>query len=130
MTSAERAFSRRCWPKKASIRIAFGLDRDIFDVKWPTRGLSRELGGVIHKYGLPLLVVLISPYQFHLRASVNMPGAALATTTDVNQIEAPVTWKAYLICAFASFGGIFFGFVHSALPVHPQSSTVLTSTKI
>lgn len=34
----------------------------------------------------------------------------LATTSDVNRIEAPVTWKAYLICAFASFGGIFFGY--------------------
>lgn len=40
-----------------------------------------------------------------------MPGAVtLATTSDVNAIEAPVTWKAYLICAFASFGGIFFGY--------------------
>ncbi|KAM7184366.1 General substrate transporter [Naviculisporaceae sp. PSN 640] len=37
-------------------------------------------------------------------------GAALATTQDVERIEAPVTWKAYLICAFASFGGIFFGY--------------------
>jgi len=35
---------------------------------------------------------------------------ALRTTEDVNAIEAPVTWKAYLICAFASFGGIFFGY--------------------
>lgn len=26
------------------------------------------------------------------------------------RVEAPVTWKAYLICAFASFGGIFFGY--------------------
>ncbi|KAK1573401.1 general substrate transporter [Colletotrichum navitas] len=34
----------------------------------------------------------------------------LAVTDDVNAIEAPVTWKAYLICAFASFGGIFFGY--------------------
>jgi len=34
----------------------------------------------------------------------------LATTTDVERIEAPVTWKAYLMCAFASFGGIFFGY--------------------
>lgn len=34
----------------------------------------------------------------------------LATTHDVNRIEAPVTWKAYLICAFASFGGILFGY--------------------
>jgi len=39
-------------------------------------------------------------------------GAAtqLATTSDINRIEAPVTVKAYLMCAFASFGGIFFGF--------------------
>jgi MFS family permease len=34
----------------------------------------------------------------------------LATTQDVERIEAPVTWQAYLICAFASFGGIFFGY--------------------
>ena len=34
----------------------------------------------------------------------------LASTDDVERIEAPVTWKAYLICAFASFGGIFFGY--------------------
>merc|ERR1711939_316289 len=33
----------------------------------------------------------------------------LSVTDDVNRIEAPVTWKAYLMCAFASFGGIFFG---------------------
>ncbi|KAK4143506.1 general substrate transporter [Dichotomopilus funicola] len=45
---------------------------------------------------------------------VAAPAAAhvgdLATTQDVERIEAPVTWKAYLICAFASFGGIFFGY--------------------
>ena len=34
----------------------------------------------------------------------------LASTADDNRIEAPVTWKAYLICAFASFGGIYFGY--------------------
>jgi len=34
----------------------------------------------------------------------------LATTNDVVHIEAPVTWKAYLMCAFATFGGIFFGY--------------------
>ncbi|GAA5867488.1 hypothetical protein JCM8547_007522 [Rhodosporidiobolus lusitaniae] len=34
----------------------------------------------------------------------------LAGTTDVNRVEAPVTLKAYLLCAFASFGGIFFGY--------------------
>lgn len=31
-------------------------------------------------------------------------------TTDVARIEAPVTAKAYMMCAFASFGGIFFGY--------------------
>lgn len=36
--------------------------------------------------------------------------SALHTTSDVTRIEAPVTWKSYLICAFAAFGGIFFGY--------------------
>jgi hypothetical protein len=36
--------------------------------------------------------------------------AGLSATADVNRIEAPVTLKAYLMCAFASFGGIFFGY--------------------
>ncbi|GAA6008744.1 sugar porter family MFS transporter [Rhodotorula paludigena] len=36
--------------------------------------------------------------------------SALKATADVNAIEAPVTFKAYLMCAFASFGGIFFGY--------------------
>lgn len=55
-----------------------------------------------------------------------MPGAMLATTADVNQIEAPVTWKAYLICAFASFGGIFFGYdsgMRSILTINHSSAS-------
>ncbi|OAL26437.1 hypothetical protein AYO20_10105 [Fonsecaea nubica] len=42
-----------------------------------------------------------------------MPGGGavhLAATTDVARIEAPVTFRAYLMCAFAAFGGIFFGY--------------------
>jgi SP family sugar:H+ symporter-like MFS transporter len=37
-----------------------------------------------------------------------MPGGAmpLAATADVNRIEAPVTTKAYFMCAFAAFGKI------------------------
>lgn len=31
-------------------------------------------------------------------------------TRDLDRVEAPVTVKAYLICAFAAFGGIFFGY--------------------
>ncbi|BGP18201.1 hypothetical protein JCM10213_007829 [Rhodosporidiobolus nylandii] len=34
----------------------------------------------------------------------------LTGTTDVRSVEAPVTLKAYLLCAFASFGGVFFGY--------------------
>jgi len=36
--------------------------------------------------------------------------ARVRGTNDVSRIEAPVTFKAYLICAFAAFGGIFFGY--------------------
>ncbi|KAK2735022.1 hypothetical protein FQN57_001364 [Myotisia sp. PD_48] len=31
-------------------------------------------------------------------------------TSDVERVEAPVTMKAYFMCAFAAFGGIFFGY--------------------
>jgi hypothetical protein len=37
-------------------------------------------------------------------------GVVLQGTADVSRVEAPVTVKAYLICAFAAFGGIFFGY--------------------
>ncbi|KAI5920845.1 general substrate transporter [Camillea tinctor] len=37
-------------------------------------------------------------------------GAVVEGTADVSRVEAPVTVKAYLICAFAAFGGIFFGY--------------------
>lgn len=40
----------------------------------------------------------------------NAPVRGLSATADIERIEAPVTWKAYLMCAFASFGGIFFGY--------------------
>lgn len=52
-----------------------------------------------------------------------MPGGAVIMgTTDTNRIEAPVTAKAYFLCAFAAFGGI----------VSPQSTphTVHTLTHI
>ena len=39
-----------------------------------------------------------------------MAGGALIATADVGRVEAPVTMKAYLMCAFAAFGGIFFGY--------------------
>ena len=39
-----------------------------------------------------------------------MAPSVLVTTADVSRIEAPVTLKTFLMCAFASFGGIFFGY--------------------
>jgi MFS family permease len=42
-----------------------------------------------------------------------MPGGgvvAVTGTADVSRVEAPVTLRAYLIVAFAAFGGIFFGY--------------------
>ena len=35
---------------------------------------------------------------------------SIVATDDLSRVEAPVTLKAYLMCAFASFGGIFFGY--------------------
>ncbi|KAI1138815.1 general substrate transporter [Hypoxylon sp. FL0543] len=37
-------------------------------------------------------------------------GTVVQGSADVNRVEAPVTVKAYLMCAFAAFGGIFFGY--------------------
>jgi sugar porter (SP) family MFS transporter len=34
----------------------------------------------------------------------------LQAPADADRVEAPITWKAYLLCGFASFGGIFFGY--------------------
>ncbi|KAL8636185.1 MAG: hypothetical protein Q9228_006392 [Teloschistes exilis] len=41
-----------------------------------------------------------------------MPGGVvvISGTTDTGHVEAPITIRAYLICAFAAFGGIFFGY--------------------
>ncbi|KAI5459633.1 putative high affinity glucose transporter [Mariannaea sp. PMI_226] len=53
--------------------------------------------------------------SFENQAEENVPRKhslveGLQTTDNVDSIEAPVTWKAYMMCAFASFGGIFFGY--------------------
>jgi hypothetical protein len=43
---------------------------------------------------------------------------------DAGRIEAPVTWKAYLICAFASFGGIFFGYDYGSTTEERRSDMI------
>ncbi|BCS27882.1 sugar porter family MFS transporter [Aspergillus puulaauensis] len=35
---------------------------------------------------------------------------AVRGTGDISRIEAPITWKAYVICVSAAFGGVFFGY--------------------
>ena len=47
----------------------------------------------------------MGPGRSPSEVSVNVHGP-----TDVERVEAPVTLKAYLLCAFASFGGVFFGY--------------------
>ncbi|KAH7370935.1 general substrate transporter [Rhexocercosporidium sp. MPI-PUGE-AT-0058] len=37
-------------------------------------------------------------------------GAVFTGTADTGRVEAPVTWKSYLMCVFAAFGGVFFGY--------------------
>jgi len=58
----------------------------------------------------------------------------LAATADVERIEAPVTWKAYLLCAFASFGGIFFGYdsgyINGILGVAPFISGITSDAAL
>jgi sugar porter (SP) family MFS transporter len=41
-----------------------------------------------------------------------MPGGAAppVASADVLRVEAPVTFKTYMMCVFAAFGGIFFGY--------------------
>ncbi|KAF9082663.1 hypothetical protein BGX27_004428, partial [Mortierella sp. AM989] len=35
---------------------------------------------------------------------------AVVAAENLDRVEAPVTWRAYAMCVFASFGGIFFGY--------------------
>ncbi|KAG0374488.1 hypothetical protein BGX24_010341, partial [Mortierella sp. AD032] len=34
----------------------------------------------------------------------------VVATENLDRVEAPVTWRTYAMCVFASFGGIFFGY--------------------
>ena len=50
-----------------------------------------------------------------------------ATTSDLDHIEAPVTLKAYLMCAFATFGGIFYGYDSGYINGVSNSSLFITA---
>lgn len=38
------------------------------------------------------------------------PSAIRAHSSEVDRVEAPVTLRGYLLCVFAAFGGILFGY--------------------
>lgn len=57
--------------------------------------------------------IFLEPFPKSGPYSTIMPGGGVVPVTgtaDVNRVEAPVTVRAYLIVAFAAFGGIFFGY--------------------
>lgn len=56
-------------------------------------------------------------------------GTIITGTADTSRVEAPVTVRAYLICAFAAFGGIFFGVSHlKHCPEESSKANPSTST--
>lgn len=62
----------------------------------------------------PSLIISTTQHQairfatvFHLQPQTPF---TMSSQPFVQVVEAPVTFKAYLMCAFASFGGIFFGY--------------------
>jgi hypothetical protein len=59
-----------------------------------------------------LLSTITSYSQSNPSTGSNMAGGGvgLASPVALDRIEAPVTMKAYLMCVFAAFAGIFFGF--------------------
>lgn len=54
-------------------------------------------------------VVATMPLLITRAKLTNAVKGGLAGTVNADRVEAPVTLKAYLLCVFASFGGIFFG---------------------
>merc|ERR1711977_367031 len=55
-------------------------------------------------------VSFLSPCHLHAPRPPQPLLLRAAAMSDPNAVEAPVTFKAYMMCAFASFGGIFFGY--------------------
>ncbi|KAG2177389.1 hypothetical protein INT44_007900 [Umbelopsis vinacea] len=45
-----------------------------------------------------------------MSATKDTENVAVANDAGLDRVEAPVTWRTYAMCVFASFGGIFFGY--------------------
>lgn len=76
--------------------------------------LPLELASSIELYVAAKLVqqepVYTTFHSLFISTAVMAGGGVIHGTADTSRIEAPVTMKAYLMCAFAAFGGIFFGY--------------------
>lgn len=74
--------------------------------------LARASGRAIFSLFISNLTISSSQVPINKRSTFKMAGGAVIDhgTSDVTRIEAPVTMKTYLMCAFAAFGGIFFGY--------------------
>ena len=77
-------------------------------------GLPVELASSIELYVAAKITqrepVYTTSHSSHISTAVMAGGGVIHGTADTSRIEAPVTMKAYLMCAFAAFGGIFFGY--------------------
>jgi MFS family permease len=60
--------------------------------------------------GVYYLSISYSQSNFITTSTMAGGGIDLVAPVALNRIEAPVTMKAYLMCVFAAFAGIFFGF--------------------
>jgi hypothetical protein len=90
----------------------------VIDIFWRFDNLEK-ISTSRYKYSLSptiskTVVRVFDPPLLLIRTAKIMPGGAVLDavhgTADVERTEAPVTVKTYLICAFAAFGGIFFGY--------------------
>ncbi|THY39663.1 monosaccharide transporter [Aureobasidium pullulans] len=96
-------------PRPRGIHIPSIPEEPVFPVNFrsSTCQVCPECGGDFHDADHIHPIPPASPPETD---SVKMAPPVLRGTADVDRIEAPVTAKAYMMCAFASFGGIYFGY--------------------
>jgi hypothetical protein len=76
------------------------------DMMAVTNGIVRQRATSEYAQRRHLLLITLRFPGTPLTMSVK---AGPVGTVNADRVEAPVTLKAYLLCVFASFGGIFFG---------------------
>lgn len=96
-------------PRPRGIHVPSIPEEPVFPINFRPSAcqVSPECGGDLHDVDHLHPIPPASPPEID---SVKMAPPVLRGTADVDRIEAPVTAKAYMMCAFASFGGIYFGY--------------------